>query len=134
MSLSALLLLSVRLLVVAALAFGGVAAAQDAGASAPSPSSAKPVQAAKVHVVKIRGMRFVPETVEVSVGDTVIWENTDVLPHTATAKKSKAGDVRLFDSKTLAPKASYRYVTTTPGSTPYVCTLHPGMRGTLVVR
>jgi plastocyanin len=78
--------------------------------------------------VVIRAFAFSPATDTVQAGDTVRWRNEDVVPHTAT---SRAGG---FDSGTLEAGQDWRYVTRTPGSYAYVCTLHPTMRGTLVVR
>jgi plastocyanin len=85
----------------------------------------------KVHTVKMKGMTFVPAKLEVAVGDTVIWENVDVVPHTATAMKEGAP---VFDSGNLQPKQTWRYVAEKSGTFPYVCLLHPMMTGTLTVR
>jgi plastocyanin len=40
---------------------------------------------------------------EVAAGDTVIWKNEDIVPHTATVKK-------VFDSKELPSGKSWSYV------------------------
>lgn len=113
-----------RTLVVAALATGGAAIADegaDAGTSA----------GGKVHKVKMKGMVFVPAVLEVSVGDTVVWENEDVVPHTATAMKA---GVPIFNSGNLQSKQTWSYVAEKRGTLPYVCLLHPMMKGTLKVR
>ena len=47
----------------------------------------------KTHTVTIEGMRFQPERLTVARGDTVVWVNKDLVPHTAT---SEAGG---FDSQ-----------------------------------
>ena len=87
---------------------------------------AQPKPAAKTHTVLITGFRFVPERLEVEVGDTVIWKNQDIVPHTATAKK-------VFDSKKLDTGQSWSYVATKKGTHPYICLYHPTMAGELVV-
>ncbi|WP_227496415.1 cupredoxin domain-containing protein [Massilia litorea] len=90
------------------------------------------VQAAPaVHTVLIDGMRFIPQTVEVKAGDTVVWRNKDPFPHTATATQSGSGGP---SSPAIAPGASWRFKAAKPGSYPYLCTLHSTMTATLVVK
>lgn len=88
---------------------------------------ATPALAAKTHTVAMDGTRFVPETITVEKGDRVVWVNKDPFPHTATAE-------RAFDSGNVAPGASWSYVARESGEFAYVCTLHPGMKGRLVVQ
>jgi plastocyanin len=83
--------------------------------------------APKTHTVTIEGTQFVPETLTVHRGDRVVWVNKDPFPHTVTGRKGG------FDSRSIAPNASWRYVAGKAGTFPYVCTLHPTMTGTLVV-
>ena len=83
--------------------------------------------AAETHTVRIEGMQFVPATLTVKAGDKVLWRNADLVPHTVTA----AGQ---FDSRTIVTEGTWSYVPGKAGSYPYACTLHPGMKGTLVVR
>lgn len=82
----------------------------------------------KSHTVTIEGMRFQPEIVTVAVGDTIIWVNKDLVPHTATAT---AGS---FDSKNIQSDKSWRYTPGTAGEFAYICTFHPTMKATLRVR
>jgi len=84
--------------------------------------------AGKTHAVRIEGMKFVPERVEVASGDTVVWTNKDFLPHSVTA--SQAG----VESGDLAPGKTWRFVARKKGETPYICRLHPVMKGVLVVK
>ena len=92
------------------------------GVAMPSPV------AAATHTVVMEGVAFVPETLSVKQGDTVIWVNKDLFPHTATAQD------RSFDSPEMAPNKTWKYTATKSGTFPYVCTLHPTMKGTLVVK
>jgi plastocyanin len=80
------------------------------------------------HTVVIAEMKFVPETLTVRPGDTVIWINRDFFPHTATAQD------RSFDSGDIATNQSWKYVATKKGTAAYVCTLHPTMKGTLIIK
>jgi len=76
--------------------------------------------------VTIEGMQFAPSSLTVRRGDTVVWVNHDLVPHTATA----AGT---FDSHPIAPNKSWSHVARKAGRHDYVCTLHPTMKATLVV-
>jgi len=80
------------------------------------------------YTVVIEQMRFNPPALTVQRGDHVTWVNKDLFPHTASAN-SKA-----FDSRSIAPDASWTYVAGQPGSYPYRCDFHPAMGGILTVR
>ena len=77
------------------------------------------------HTVTIESMRFQPETLTVAAGDTVVWVNKDLVPHTAT---SKTGG---FDSKTIQAGQSWKHTVRTKGDIAYLCTFHPTMKATL---
>ncbi len=102
-----------------AAALAAVALVLAAGCGRPAPRS---------HTVEIRGFAYLPATVEVAAGDTVLWINRDVVPHTATR------DGRGWDSGSLGAEQAWRLVVASRGTQPYSCTFHPSMRGTLVVR
>lgn len=82
----------------------------------------------KPHVVTIEAMQFTPATIEVKVGEIVIWKNKDPFPHTVTAEN------RNFDSGSIAANRSWKFKTNKRGTFPYVCTLHPNMKATLIVK
>lgn len=82
----------------------------------------------KTHTVTMEGMRFHPEALTVAVGDTIVWVNKDVVPHTATS------DAAGFDSKDIQGGESWRYTARSKGDFPYVCTLHPSMKALLYVK
>jgi plastocyanin len=88
---------------------------------------ATPVLAAKTHTVAMDGTRFIPDTIIVKKGDRVVWMNKDPFPHTATAE-------RTFDSGSIAAGQSWSHVARSVGEFAYVCTLHPGMKGILIVQ
>ncbi len=83
--------------------------------------------AATAHSVRIDAFAFEPPMVTVELGDIVTWRNDDPVPHTVTAK----GD---FDSGAIAAGREWRYTTVTRGRFDYVCSFHPTMKGTLIVR
>lgn len=84
--------------------------------------------AAAVHTVVIEGMKFVPDTLEVNAGDTVVWHNKDIVPHNATAVEKG------FQSPTIAPNGKWQYKVRKKGEYGYLCTLHPVMKARLIVR
>ena len=81
-----------------------------------------------VHTVTIEAMKYLPERLTVHAGETVVWINKDLFPHTVTEVHGR------FDSHVIQPNASWRYVAKKPGAFDYVCTLHPSMKGALVVK
>ena len=83
--------------------------------------------AAVVHTVTIDGFEFHPPEVTVGKGDVVVWVNKDPVPHTATAKGAA------LDSGSIAASGSFHFTATREGRFDYVCTLHPTMKGVLVV-
>ena len=87
---------------------------------------------AATHRVRIEAMRFNPETLGVAPGDEVVWENRDLVPHTATA--AGAADGPGFDSGPIAPGTAWRHVVRSGGRLAYVCSLHPTMKALLVVQ
>jgi plastocyanin len=84
--------------------------------------------AGKTHTVRMEGIKFVPERLEVAAGDTVVWTNKDVVPHTVTASEAHV------ESGEIAPNKRWRFVAKRKGEMPYICRLHPGMKGLLVVK
>ena len=88
--------------------------------------SAQKKTKAKTHVIEIKNYVFTPAAMTVNVGDTVIWKNGDIVPHTATGKG--------FDSGSIAPGASWRFIVRKKGNFAYICTFHPTMKGTLIVK
>jgi plastocyanin len=74
-------------------------------------------------------MAFRPEVLEVWRGDTVVWINRDIVPHTATASQ-KPG----WNTGPLAQGQSGQYVASHRAENSYFCELHPTMRGKLIVR
>ncbi len=82
---------------------------------------------AETHAIAIRGMKFVPDHLVVKSGDTVVWTNEDLVPHTAT------GDA-LFDSGSIDADGSFSYTTRQTGELSYHCSFHPVMKATLTSR
>jgi plastocyanin len=86
---------------------------------------AVPAQAATVHVV-VDKLVFAPAEITVKVGDTIEWDNKDILQHTATATNG-AWNVMLPTKK----KGSI--VVKQAGTFDYFCKFHPNMKGKITV-
>lgn len=80
----------------------------------------------RTHTVLMEGMEFRPEALTVRVGDSIVWVNKDLVPHTATTDR--------FDSGTIPAGKSWKYTVGAKGEFPYGCTFHPTMRGALRVK
>src|SRR5215217_4157633 len=74
---------------------------------------------------------FSPNPIQVSVGATVTWTNSDAEPHTVNAGEY-ATPSRLFDSY-IPPAGTFEHTFTEAGEYPYFCLLHPNMVGTIIV-
>lgn len=86
----------------------------------------------KTHTVNIDGTAFVPPNMTVATGDSVVWVNKDPYPHTATSAAAvKAGG---FDSKSIAGDKSFKFTAKKKGDFPYICSIHPSMKGTITVK
>jgi len=76
--------------------------------------------------VAIDGTAYAPSVLTVKAGTRVEWRNEDPFPHTVTAPGK-------FDSHEIGAGKAWAYVAKAPGRYDYLCTLHPNMKGTLVV-
>jgi plastocyanin len=85
-------------------------------------------RAPATHTVTIDATSYAPARLEVRAGDTVVWVNKDLFPHTVTG----AGGA--FDSDVLAQGKSWHYTPEKLGAFDYACVFHPTMKGRLEVR
>ena len=94
-----------------------------------STQTSKPKTAvdSKVSVI-INNFAFNPQMVNIKTGTTVTWTNSDVTSHTVTADSGT-----VLNSAVLAPGQSYSVTFSSPGTFAYHCSIHPSMRGTIVV-
>lgn len=87
--------------------------------------------APRLITVAIRDYKFEPAHVTVHSGDTVEWKDYDSVSHTATEDGGATAPV--FDSGNIAPGATWRYLVQKQGTYQYKCTIHPYMKGELIV-
>jgi plastocyanin len=78
--------------------------------------------------VDISSFAFSPGTLSIRPGDSVVWTNRDIVPHTATATDG-GWDTERID---LGQSAEMRFEA--PGRHGYFCAFHPGMTAEIIVR
>lgn len=76
-------------------------------------------------VIEIQSFQFVPSNVSVRPGDTVVWKNKDIVPHTATAKDAS------WDSGSIDAGGEVEVVVGAQWGASYYCAFHPSMTATL---
>jgi plastocyanin len=79
-------------------------------------------------VIKMVDIKFDPKESTVGVGQDVCWVNEDSIDHNAVAESGAT-----FKSELFGKGETFTTKVDTPGTVEYVCTIHPGMTGTLTV-
>ena len=95
-------------------------------------AAASSAGAATTKVVSIRDIDFKPSTVRVTRGSTVEWRFLDAATGTPHNVRS-TGRLRFRGSATKTT-GTHRVRFRRAGTYRYVCTIHPGMDGRVVVR
>jgi plastocyanin len=96
-------------------------------ASAPSESSGS-TAAGGGSTVEIMNFMFMPATLTVPVGTTVTWKFDDSTDHTVNA------DDNSFASSPMANGQTFTHTFSTAGTVTYHCSIHPFMKGTIIVK
>jgi len=77
---------------------------------------------------------FDPPKLTVSKGTTVTWKNGDSTMHTVTSGSAQGGESgTVFDSSYLTGGKTFQWTPNSTGTFDYYCTLHPYMKGQVVV-
>jgi len=84
------------------------------------------VNKAKTIMVKISNFAFNSSKIVINKGDTVIWTNMDSMAHTVTSKSFASGNLNM--------NATFKFTFNNPGTFDYVCSYHPSMTGTVIVK
>lgn len=84
-----------------------------------------PPPAAGVVAIEISGFKFVPANIAVKKGTTVRWTNQDTAAH--TVKLSDWESEELFQGDTTTRTFNKE------GTFPYICGIHPSMKGSVTV-
>jgi len=77
---------------------------------------------------------FNPSTVEIIVGQSVVWTNSDGLAHTVASGTPRMGESGMFSSPVVPSDETYKVTLETAGTFDYYCTLHPWMTGVIIVK
>jgi plastocyanin len=85
----------------------------------------QPVDEGKIVEVDIQNSAFNPQSVAILTGDTVRWTNKDSIAHTVRGPT--------FESDVLENGDMYEFRFTNAGTYNYNCSIHPSMKGTVVV-
>lgn len=94
------------------------------------PTVSGDVNAPVAATVTIGAMKFPSDTVVISTGQAVRWNNADPLGHTITFDPT-TGEA---SSDLIQPNGSFVHRFDRPGTYAYHCTPHPFMKGVVVVR
>jgi plastocyanin len=91
-------------------------------------AAAPAAAAAATTSINIKDFAFAPTATTVTVGTTVQWKNLDGEVHTVRSVDAS------FGSNALDQSDSYSFKFDKPGTYKYVCSIHPQMVGTIVVK
>jgi plastocyanin len=108
---------------------------QQGGANSTNQSQSAAIPPDAVTITILEGSsvqgnpNYDPETAQAGIDKTVAWKNDDSTVHTATSGE-------LFDSSIIDPGGSYSIAAEKigAGEHQYSCTVHPFMKGTLVIK
>jgi plastocyanin len=101
-------------------ALHGVGLEGAAATTTPPPATAT---VGETVTVSMRQMRYVPDTIEIGVGTTVVWVNDDLIDHAvAYGTPDTPATERLFEDSGDFPRGeSFSYTFETPGTHPIYC-------------
>jgi plastocyanin len=78
--------------------------------------------------ISIGSTSFVPSKIQVPIGSKVLWTNNDSTLHTVTEAAQA-----LFNSDIIYSDQTWDYTFESIGTFDYHCTIHPFMKGTVIV-
>lgn len=109
---------------------GGGGGSTTGGSSTPAPAATPTTSGGSGGAVAVtmKNIAFTPRSVSVKVGQKVEWTNDDSVDHNVIATSGAS-----FRSNTFGQDGTFSYTPTRAGTIDYVCTIHPGMTGTIVV-
>ena len=82
----------------------------------------------RIYNVEIKDNTFIPDTLNVKAGDTVIWTNKEGVRHVILSDR-----LAEINSKTLSNGDNYTHTFNKAGEFPYHCEVHFSMKGKIVV-
>jgi plastocyanin len=79
-------------------------------------------------IIRMVDIQFDPKEATAGVGQEVCWPNEDEIDHNAVAESGAT-----FKSELYGKDETFTATVSEPGTVEYVCTIHPGMVGTIEV-
>jgi plastocyanin len=78
-------------------------------------------------IITLKAFAFTPAAIAVRAGTIVTWRNLDEEPHTVVSSTGA------FRSDALDQNDSFSFKFDEPGEYAFICSIHPHMRGTIIV-
>jgi len=78
--------------------------------------------------VSIENYSFTPDPITIAHGTTVVWTNRDEVTHNLVSRD------RLFASPDLESGQHFEFTFKKPGTFDYSCSIHPEMKGRVIVK
>lgn len=129
------LLCSVLLVALVAVGCGSSNSSSSSSSGSSKKSASSGGGAAKSSAsVQLKNIAFNPTTVTVKKGGTVKWTNDDSVGHDVTEKSGPGPKFKSGPSGGMQQGDTFQQKFNTPGTIHYVCTVHPNMRATVVVK
>jgi plastocyanin len=100
----------------------------------PAATEEEPTGGGAAGEVSMEDITFKPADVTVPKGGTVTWTNDDAVGHDVTKSGGPGPDFKSGDPGGMASGDTFEETFDTPGRIEYVCTVHPGMEGTVTVK
>ena len=104
-----------------------VAGCTSSSNTSPSPANSTVTSTASQNAVAIQNYVFTPSTLTIQKGANVTWTNYDSVQHHVVSDSSA------FSSPLLNKGDTYTHQFNNTGSFSYICSIHPYMKGTIVV-
>jgi plastocyanin len=98
------------------------------GGGATTEEQAAPEASGGSTEVSMKDIKFDPGEVTVNTGDTVTWVNDDTVGHDVTADGFKSGEPGEMQNGD-----TFDHTFDAAGTFDYVCSVHPGMEGSVTV-
>ena len=96
--------------------------------------SSKPAKVVPHAIIDVTPSGFVPATLNVKAGTTIIWQNQDSATHKVASNPYPLDNsVPSLNSGTILPNGSYRYLPKSAGTIYYHDDTKPTLNGTIVV-
>jgi plastocyanin len=101
--------------------------------SSPNTLTTSPAVLAISELVRIANGKFLPATLTIKKGSTIVWENDDLVAHLVVSKTKDDLKNIAFASSPMRPGDQYSFTFLKTGTYAYNCEYHPGMSGTINV-